>query len=214
MKVGRNQHCPCGSGLKFKKCCLSKELTAPLPSFAPDVAVPPIPSATVDDVVDTVFSSADNDLARRLQALADSQPHLCGFITPMSNSLPTTASISAALSAFAIIWMFEQYHQRPLPMISADAITRCLHRNTKSFLNINDVRRRSSTAGKYQPAIHKFIADTILDFDEGEFDGFDLFTLFMMLKTTADVLHDLIAELAIADPQWLYPASAAFVVAH
>ncbi len=23
-KVGRNEPCPCGSGLKFKKCCLSQ----------------------------------------------------------------------------------------------------------------------------------------------------------------------------------------------
>ena len=24
-KIGRNQPCPCGSGLKYKKCCLNKE---------------------------------------------------------------------------------------------------------------------------------------------------------------------------------------------
>ena len=23
-KIGRNQSCPCGSGLKFKKCCIEK----------------------------------------------------------------------------------------------------------------------------------------------------------------------------------------------
>ncbi len=28
MKVGRNDPCPCGSGLKFKKCCLEKEQQA------------------------------------------------------------------------------------------------------------------------------------------------------------------------------------------
>jgi len=26
-KVGRNEPCPCGSGLKYKKCCLSKSGT-------------------------------------------------------------------------------------------------------------------------------------------------------------------------------------------
>lgn len=26
MKIGRNQKCPCGSGLKYKKCCLKKEI--------------------------------------------------------------------------------------------------------------------------------------------------------------------------------------------
>lgn len=24
MKIGRNERCPCGSGKKFKKCCLGK----------------------------------------------------------------------------------------------------------------------------------------------------------------------------------------------
>ncbi|MEW5760915.1 MAG: SEC-C metal-binding domain-containing protein, partial [Candidatus Thermoplasmatota archaeon] len=25
-KIGRNEPCPCGSGKKYKKCCLGKEL--------------------------------------------------------------------------------------------------------------------------------------------------------------------------------------------
>ena len=25
MKIGRNDKCPCGSGLKYKKCCLIKK---------------------------------------------------------------------------------------------------------------------------------------------------------------------------------------------
>ncbi len=29
MKIGRNQPCPCGSGLKYKKCCLGKKEQAP-----------------------------------------------------------------------------------------------------------------------------------------------------------------------------------------
>lgn len=27
MKVGRNDPCPCGSGKKYKKCCLNKEIS-------------------------------------------------------------------------------------------------------------------------------------------------------------------------------------------
>ena len=26
MKIGRNDKCPCGSGLKYKKCCLIKDV--------------------------------------------------------------------------------------------------------------------------------------------------------------------------------------------
>ena len=30
MKIGRNEACPCGSGIKYKKCCLDKERIAPI----------------------------------------------------------------------------------------------------------------------------------------------------------------------------------------
>ena len=30
MQVGRNEHCPCGSGKKFKRCCLNKQQAMPL----------------------------------------------------------------------------------------------------------------------------------------------------------------------------------------
>jgi len=29
-KIGRNDPCPCGSGKKFKKCCLNKQGLSPL----------------------------------------------------------------------------------------------------------------------------------------------------------------------------------------
>ncbi len=29
-KIGRNQLCPCGSGLKYKKCCANKEAKTPM----------------------------------------------------------------------------------------------------------------------------------------------------------------------------------------
>ena len=29
-KIGRNDYCPCGSGLKFKKCCLLKSGQTPM----------------------------------------------------------------------------------------------------------------------------------------------------------------------------------------
>ena len=55
-------------------------------------------------------------------------------------------------------------------------------------------------SAKAQPYIHKFIADTIFDFEEGDeaLDGFDLFTLFMMLKTTTDVMNETTPQPATA----------------
>jgi hypothetical protein len=40
MKAGRNDPCPCGSGKKYKKCCLAKDLE---PTTKPTVVIPPIP---------------------------------------------------------------------------------------------------------------------------------------------------------------------------
>ena len=30
MKIGRNEPCPCGSGKKYKNCCLAKKSSTPL----------------------------------------------------------------------------------------------------------------------------------------------------------------------------------------
>jgi hypothetical protein len=180
--------------LKFKKCCLTRESSVSAHPFIEENPGTAIPAVVVDDVLNTISAMSDDALVQRLDALAQSQPHLCAFITPLSNSLPTTVSFQTALSAFAIIWMFEQCQQRPLPTISVAAIKRCLDRNAKSFFDLDDIYNRTTMAGKHQPAIHKFIADTIFDFGE-ELDGFDLFTLFMALKTTVDVLHHATSKL-------------------
>jgi len=196
MKLARNQPCPCGSGLKLKKCCR-------IPAVVIDNAGLVVPAGVVDDVVNTIAAMPDEDLGHRLQNLALTQPHLCAFITPLSNALPQEASFQAALTAFAIIWMFEQHHQRRLPQITNAEIQRCLDNNGRSFLDFDDFRdRRGSMSGKAQPFIHKFIADTILDFDQNDYDSdaFDLFNLFMILKTTVNVLHEATSRAILEKP--------------
>ena len=87
MKLGRNQLCPCGSGLKFKKCCR-------ISSVVIDNTDLVIPVGVVDGVVNTISAMSDEDFDRRLQDLAHTQPHLCAFITPLSNALPPGSVIS------------------------------------------------------------------------------------------------------------------------
>jgi len=103
------------------------------------------------------------------------------------------ASFPAALAGFAIIWMFERYHQHRLPQVTTADIQRCLDNNGRSFFDFDDFRdRRGSMSAKTQPFVHKFIADTVFDFDQADYDSnaFDLFNLFMMLKTTVNALHE------------------------
>ena len=51
MKAGRNDPCPCGSGRKYKKCCLAKDqqarqTTASPPHLSPAARLRPVPSLT------------------------------------------------------------------------------------------------------------------------------------------------------------------------
>jgi hypothetical protein len=207
MKLGRNQLCPCGSGLKFKKCCLAN----PHLSAGPSLKLRPeymVPAPIVDDVFNGIFSLPDDVLVQRMEALADSQPNLCAFITMMASSLLPSAAFPAALSAFAIIWMFDQHH-RPhvLPIIDLAAIQRCFHRSAKSVLDF-DSPSDTTWSARNQPHIHKFIADTLFDFDENSFDGFDLLRLLMMLKTTLDTLHEATSKFAVAHSPLHFSATA------
>src|SRR5215467_7364754 len=130
MKLGRNQLCPCGSGLKLKKCCRIAPVVIENAGLA-------VPAAVVDDIMNTISTMSDEDLGNRLVLLARSQPHLCAFITPLSNALPQELSFPAALSAFAIIWMFEQHHQLRLPQVSSAEIQRCLNDNGRCFVDFD-----------------------------------------------------------------------------
>ena len=193
MKLGRNQPCPCGSGLKFKKCCR-------VPSTVIENADLAVPASVVDSVLATLALISDEELGHRLEDLARTQPELCAFIMPLSNSLPQDATYPAALAGFTIIWMFEKHHQRGLPRISTGEINRCLDSAAKSFFEFEDIRdRRGAMSGETQPFIHKYIADTILDFDQNgdDSDGFDLFHLFMMLKTIVNVLDQAASKAAL-----------------
>ena len=59
-KPGRNDPCPCGSGLKYKKCCLPKDEAAAAAARPP--APPPAPRhSTVFKPVDWEYQRLDHD---------------------------------------------------------------------------------------------------------------------------------------------------------
>ncbi len=107
--------------------------------------------------------------------------------------------------------MFERHHQRRLPQVTPTEIQRRLDNNGRSFFDFDDFRdRRGSMSGKTQPFIHKFIADTILDFDQNDYDSdaFDLFNLFIMLKTTVNALHEATSTAVLETPVLALSAAA------
>ncbi len=58
-KTGRNDPCPCGSGRKFKKCCLAKEdpRVSPLESFVTPLAKCGDHPHAIDEVLDRFFDA-------------------------------------------------------------------------------------------------------------------------------------------------------------
>lgn len=56
-KIGRNDPCPCGSGKKYKKCCLAEQVPAPFTREERASA-----SAKLDQFIDDVFEK-ENDFA-------------------------------------------------------------------------------------------------------------------------------------------------------
>ncbi len=58
-KVGRNDPCPCGSGKKYKKCCLARDEAAPQPAVGTPVAAEMALSDMMRDIRDQKFSSKE-----------------------------------------------------------------------------------------------------------------------------------------------------------
>lgn len=69
-KIGRNDPCPCGSGLKYKKCCFGKP---PKPKFkakiiksGPDYTLPPLLKQIQEDQknASTEFKMTEHDFRK------------------------------------------------------------------------------------------------------------------------------------------------------
>ena len=56
-KVGRNDPCPCGSGKKYKKCCLDKDVYANTAGFTEDLSPPADTGSSSDTKVSDVAQS-------------------------------------------------------------------------------------------------------------------------------------------------------------
>ncbi len=59
-KTGRNEPCPCGSGLKYKKCCLLNQTQVTQPTQTPSGNV----KVTVRQAIDEIAQDAKNKLEK------------------------------------------------------------------------------------------------------------------------------------------------------
>jgi hypothetical protein len=95
----RNQLCPCGSGLKYKKCCVEKEATTKVPrgvlilvgAIALIAALGFVPSLLDNDAATTPASAARASAATPLAAQGAASPGLATPAKPGSDAPPGAA---------------------------------------------------------------------------------------------------------------------------
>jgi tetratricopeptide (TPR) repeat protein len=102
-KPGRNDPCPCGSGQKYKRCCLPRDeaaaaaerAAAPPPEAA--LAVPPFAIVSEDDGLDEA-SNVVIDLidAGRLDEAEQAAQHLLAHYPEVHDGLERVAMVAAA----------------------------------------------------------------------------------------------------------------------
>ncbi len=61
VKIGRNEPCPCGSGKKYKRCCLTNDLLAVLESIKPANAMVDSDKLEYEDITPDWESDHSND---------------------------------------------------------------------------------------------------------------------------------------------------------
>ncbi len=128
-KIGRNESCPCGSGKKYKKCCLGQEAPTKAPPVGAERA--PAPVATPTDsrlapgagippyVIAKLF--ADSDLFARMQRLEPEKAR--DFWTPRKVAALSTEDLLAQLRALAVDASREAYLALAADQTSAWAIS-------------------------------------------------------------------------------------------
>lgn len=61
MKIGRNESCPCGSGKKYKKCCLERDSVG-MPPLLTENAEPEELSEDIYDDWDVLDDYSDEEI--------------------------------------------------------------------------------------------------------------------------------------------------------
>ena len=123
MRTGRNDPCPCGSGKKYKKCCLSKDNAqqrlTPEPAFKEEQSFIAEVRPDLDDAVDRLLQRLERGegkrVKREIEELHEKNPdyHMTNYAMGVYHAMVTNDN-AAALSWFekavAIFPLFAEAH--------------------------------------------------------------------------------------------------------
>ena len=192
MKQGRNDSCPCGSGLKYKKCCMRgihkiTNIESESEQLTTDRTIGP---ATIEEVFHEIDAMSGKKLNRMLETFVTRNPDFMTFVAMMEGTIATGPESDTLLDILALFRIFEKHYGRPTPHIRESDVTPLIETNCESITEmLGAPESKRLKPNPAQPFLIEFIFKRLLVRIEEE--GLDLretFFLLLLLKTTADVL--------------------------
>jgi hypothetical protein len=186
MAQGRNELCECGSGKKYKKCCL---LSSPrLAETDEDILDRAVPPSAIQCVMDEVDRWTARDFDRHSAEAIRRHPVLMSFVATMLTSLRDTPRNQSLLVILTLIRIFETHYGRRHDVITESDVTRAMGRNRRLVADTFKGRNQQ-TGDVVQPFLLKFIGDVLFDFEADETPrDQEGFVMLMTAKTALDVL--------------------------
>ena len=192
MKISRNEPCPCGSGLKYKRCC-NRNTGSGVdtgPQDAPETTTRTVGRETIKQAFHEIDTMSGAKLRRKLDNYTTTNPVLMMFVATTESALSIGEDSDTILDVMAIFRIFEKHYGRPSPPVQESEVTRFLHENGRSFTRLLSSFRPTKRAPRtLQPFVLDFIVGRLASraMEEG-LDPHDIFALFMLMKTIVDVL--------------------------
>jgi hypothetical protein len=191
MRIGRNDPCFCGSGKKYKKCCITNvdaqdgAMREPGESNL-DILERAVPPEVIQSVMDEVDNWSPEDFRKLTERFLKEHPVLLVFVTAWLTPLPNDVRGHSLLVVCTLIRTFEKHYGRNHePIIEAD-VRQVIDRNMRLM---EEPLRDQDPGDVVQPFLLKFISDTAFDFDDDELpESRDQYSLFLIMKSTVDLL--------------------------
>jgi hypothetical protein len=188
MRIGRNDPCHCGSGRKYKKCCLSFPEALEVHSLD-QILERAIPPGIIGEILDEVDEWSAPDFRRVSGRLAEEYPTLLMFVASLIEPMPVPVRDQALITVLTVIQMFERHYGSHHEPIREHDMMRLIQRNIRMAKDLEESRMAPKTGDVVQPFVMQFISDFGFDFDEEEQpDKRDALTLVLTLKTVVDIL--------------------------
>lgn len=177
MKTGRNDPCPCGSGKKFKKCCLPKKEGKQFQLLSYKVTSERIPDEKVEDMergdqktfenigMEIYRNNINNELIKHIKELISKYPEICKLFNYLGACYQILGQHEESTkimfevyekfpeylfgkTAMANYWINQNEHEKVEEVFEGNFELQSLYPDRDTF-HIAEVSAFSVTAGRY-----------------------------------------------------------------